>query len=129
MSTDPFSTMSLNQHTWSTHSEGQLSVDVHETKNELIVVAPMAGADSQSLEVNVHGDLLTIRGVRNMPVDASLDQTHHTECYWGRFSRSIVLPVDVKGELANAEFTNGVLVIKIPKQTIHKKIPIKVVEE
>ncbi|MCB9798921.1 Hsp20/alpha crystallin family protein [Candidatus Nomurabacteria bacterium] len=116
-------------HTWSTHSEGQLSVDVHETKNELIVVAPMAGALAQDLQINVNNDLLTIRGKREVPFDSALDQTHHTECYWGPFSRSIVLPVDVKGELSQAEYKNGVLVITIPKRSIHKKIPIKIVED
>lgn len=110
--------------------EGQLAVDVAETKEDLVVVSTIAGALAEKLEVYLHNDLLTIRGVRISPVDQlSQEDYFHQECYWGRFSRTIVLPVDVKTDLAKAEYNNGVLLIKIPKQKLETKVPIIVVEE
>ncbi|PIR04351.1 MAG: hypothetical protein COV59_01310 [Candidatus Magasanikbacteria bacterium CG11_big_fil_rev_8_21_14_0_20_39_34] len=109
------------------HVEGQLAVDVYEDDTDLIVISTMAGADTEKLEIYVHNDLLTIRGQRVLPQE-SLGKVHHTECFWGKFSRTIVLPVDVKGELSKAEYKNGVLTVRIPKKRYNAKIPIKVVE-
>jgi len=110
------------------HHEGQLAVDVAETESELIVVSTMAGADADKIEVYVHNDLLTIRGFRISPVSVGANHFHN-ECYWGRFSRTVVLPVEVKADLSNAEYKNGVLTIKIPKQKVDAKVPIVVVDD
>jgi len=112
------------------HQEGQLAVDVINTEKELVVVSTMAGADAEKVEVYIHNDLLTIRGARIMPVEKLEDPNYlHQECYWGRFSRTIVLPVDVKGHNAKAEYKNGVLTIKMPKQKIDSKISVTIVDE
>jgi HSP20 family protein len=112
------------------HQEGQLAVDVLETKDELIIISTMAGADTAHIEVYVHNDLLTIRGRRERPtVATSITNSFHEECYWGAFSRTIVLPVDVKGDLSYAEYTNGILTVSIPKQEKNTRIPVTVIEE
>lgn len=112
------------------HQEGQLAVDVLEGERDIIVISPMAGAESQGVEVYIHNDLLTIRGMRPRPVEMSADHTTlHQECFWGRFSRTVVLPVDVKADLASATYKNGILVLHIPKRQARAQIPITVVEE
>ena len=112
------------------HQEGQLAVDVLQDNKEIIVVSTMAGAVTNKIEVFVHNDLLTIRGVRKNPIDKNSNLKYfHTECYWGSFSRSIVLPVEVKGDLARAEYKNGILIIRIPKSHSNSRIPITIVEE
>jgi HSP20 family protein len=112
------------------HEEGQLAVDVAETEQEIVVISTLAGALTNTLEVFVHNDLLTIRGQRKLPpgITESLNY-FHKECFWGKFSRTIVLPVEVKGDLADAEYKNGILIIRIPKERREKKIPILIVEE
>ncbi len=110
------------------HHEGQLSVDVAETKNELIIIAPMAGAPKGKVELHLHNDLLTIRGDRKSPVPDGA-YYHFSECYWGKFSRSIVLPVDVHLESAKAEYHFGLLTVRLPKVKIDQSIPITIVEE
>jgi len=111
------------------HQEGQLAVDVAQTEKELMVVSTLAGAEADKIEVFVHNDLLTIRGQRHSPLNQLSEVEHfHQECYWGKFSRTIVLPVDVKGDLAHAEYKNGVLTVTIPKKEINKKVPIVVVD-
>ena len=112
------------------HEEGQLAVDVAEKKTELVVISTMAGADPSKIEVYVHSDLLTIRGVRSRPLKDGDDLNYfHEECYWGKFSRTVVLPVDVRGDGARAEYKNGILVVRIPKRKSEARIQVKVVEE
>jgi len=112
------------------HEEGQLAVDVAETAQEIIVISTIAGALTDTLEVSVHNDLLTIRGQRKPPASIKDSLSYfHKECFWGKFSRTIVLPVEVKGDLADAEYKNGILIVRIPKERRDKKIPILIVEE
>lgn len=107
--------------------EGQLAVDVLETDDQLMVVAPMAGTRPSDIELHLHNDFLTIRGKRQLPVEA--DEYFYKECFWGNFSRTIVLPVDVKSELIQAEYKNGVLTVRLPKMKARTAIPILVVDE
>jgi len=112
----------------SAETDGQLSVDVLETESELVIVATMAGTKPEDIVLHLHNDFLTIRGRRSPPV-AGQARYFYEECYWGKFSRTIVLPVDVKSELAKSEYKNGVLTISLPKISVQKTIPILVVED
>lgn len=110
--------------------EGQLAVDVGQTDSELVVISTMAGAETEKIEVYIHNDLLTIKGVRVSPLLAiSGAEFFHEECFWGKFSRTIVLPSEVKADLATAEYKNGVLTIRVPKRKVDAKIPVMIVEE
>ena len=110
------------------HKEGQLAVDVAETGKEIIAVSTVAGADTDKIEVYIHNDLLTIRGTRVTPVPAGANHFHN-ECYWGKFSRTIILPTEVRYELAQAQYKNGVLMVRLPKRAQKNEIPILVVDE
>ncbi|MBI5728840.1 MAG: Hsp20/alpha crystallin family protein [Candidatus Magasanikbacteria bacterium] len=121
--------MSAGEPSWAEeHSEGQLAVDVFETETELVVVATMAGTRAEDIELHLQNDFLTIRGTRQPPI-ASPARVFYEECYWGRFSRTIVLPTDVASELARSEYKNGVLIVSLPKVRPKQPIPILVVEE
>lgn len=110
--------------------EGQLSVDVVSSDDEVCVVAPMAGVDTDTIDVHIHNDVLTIRGERPNPMKVSGEHMqYHTECFWGLFSRTIVLPVPVIAERAAAKYISGVLHVRAPKQSRDKHIPITIVEE
>lgn len=108
--------------------EGQLAVDVINTPEDIIVVAPMAGARPEHIELHLHSDVLTVRGQRqnNAPAPA---EYFYKECYWGKFSRTVVLPTEVRSELVRAEYKNGVLTIILPKKQTDNRIPIVLVEE
>jgi len=121
---------------WSDQAEeGQLAVDIFDTKTEIIVISTMSGAEQENLDIMIHNDLLTIRGSRKSPGEQFLRsgeviEFFHNECFWGKFSRTIVLPHDVKSELTNATLQNGVLMIRLPKvQEKSTRIPITVIEE
>ncbi|OGH86363.1 MAG: hypothetical protein A2493_03765 [Candidatus Magasanikbacteria bacterium RIFOXYC12_FULL_33_11] len=110
--------------------EGKLTIDVAQNDTHIFVVSTMAGARPDKIEVMVHNDLLTIRGTRYSPLENEKDiEYYFKECFWGTFSRSIVLPVNVKGDLAHAKFQNGVLNISIPKQKIDNKISIEIIDD
>ena len=115
---------------WSSQGgEGKLTVDVIDVGAEIIVLAPMAGAKQEAIEVFVHNDIITIRGERVLNLAGNVRTIIHSECYWGTFSRTVVLPAEVKSEQARAEYKNGVLTVRIPKRAVNAKIPIKIIEE
>ncbi len=112
----------------SVEQEGQLVVDVLETPSEVVVVATLAGTKPDKVSLHLHKDLLTIRGERAMPVPEATNYFYQ-ECFWGRFSRTIVLPVDIKEDSVRAEYRNGILVVRFVKSQASGVIPLLVVEE
>lgn len=96
-------------------TEGQLAVDVIETPEHIIIRSAIAGVKEQDLSLHVSDDLVTIRGERHIDRLPASATVHFEECFWGIFSRSIILPCRVKADEADASLKNGVLIITIPK--------------
>ena len=83
-------------------------------EKNLFIVSTVAGAEVEKIEIFIHGDLLTIRGFRKNPLSFEENiEFFYKECFWGMFSRTIVLPIEVKGELANAKYQNGIFKTKV----------------
>src|SRR4030042_3958669 len=95
--------------------EGQLAVDVFQTDDNVIVKSTIAGVKPEDLEIYLHNDLLTIRGKRSQEHEEEKADYYYKECYWGGFSRSIILPVEVQADKVEATLKNGILKIVIPK--------------
>ena len=94
----------------------QLAVDVHETNDFLVIVAPLAGVDPDDVRIEITEDVVIIEGERANPARGfEGDELLVEECFFGSFSRSIVLPEAVDSKRARAEFVKNVLVLKIPK--------------
>jgi HSP20 family protein len=94
----------------------QLAVDVRETNDNLIIIAPLAGVNHDELRVEITEDVVTIEGERQSPVLENSDDDYLVqECFFGSFSRSIVLPEAVNSKKARAEFKKSILVLTIPK--------------
>ncbi len=106
--------------------EGQLSLDIYQTEKDLIVKSTIAGARPDEIQISLKNDLLTIRGKRDLPEDILEADFLFRECYWGPFSRSIILPIDVQADKIKASMDNGVLTIVLPKAPQAKQIVIKV---
>lgn len=113
---------------WSEDSEGQLAVDVYQTDKDIIIKSTVAGVSPEDIDISINGDILTIRGKREIEEEVKDDDYYYRECYWGYFSRSIVLPVEVKQEKIEAVFKNGILTITLPKAKPHKAVRVKVEE-
>jgi HSP20 family protein len=106
--------------------EGELSVDIFETPTELIIQSTIAGVKISDLELSLHNDLLTIRGRRRHEIPERA-RALYTECYWGPFSRSIILPVEVRSDEASASLRAGVLTITLPRRH-RSNIPVREIE-
>jgi len=105
---------------------GQLAVDVYETKEKLVVKGRVAGVNKGDLDVSISDNTLTIRGTLNAGNEDGVENYFLQECYWGEFSRSIVLPVPVKEEEIEAMLKDGVLTVSFTKmkQDTVKKIQV-----
>lgn len=106
--------------------EGQLAVDVLETREAIIIRSAIAGIATEDLDVSVTSDVVTIRGERRAGESHPGATVHVEECFWGAFSRSIVLPHHVKPDEAEASMKNGIFTLTIPKA--HGEMRIKVKE-
>ena len=94
---------------------GQLAIDVFETDNDVTIKAPIAGVEPDDLEISITDDVVTIEGERKKSKEAKSSDYFIQECYWGKFSRKYILPIEVDGEKGKAEIKDGVLTITIPK--------------
>lgn len=99
--------------------EGQLTVDVYQTPEDIIVESAIAGVKPEDIDVNVTGDSISIRGARRHENEVDDNNYLYQECYWGRFARSIILPQEIDPENADVSFKNGILTIRLPK--VNKK--------
>lgn len=94
---------------------GQLAVDVYETQERLVVKARTAGVNKSDLDVSISDGILTISGTLSSGDDTDATQWHMQECYWGEFSRTLALPVQVKEDEVEAVLKDGVLTISFTK--------------
>ncbi len=109
--------------------EAQLSCDVWEDKDNIIIKSTVAGVKPSDLEISVSNDLLTIRGSRHQEEEISEENYFSRECYWGSFSRSIVLPREINQKKIEATIKNGVLTIKLPKKYKTSDIKVRQLDE
>jgi len=110
-------------------NEGQLSCDVYQNEDNIIVKSAMAGVDPKDLHISVSNDLLTIRGFRETDKEIKEANYYAKEVYWGSFSRSIVLPQEVDQNNVQAELKKGILTITLPKKYKNTSIKIESVED
>jgi HSP20 family protein len=102
---------------------GQLAVDVYETREKLVVKGRVAGVNKSDLDVSISDNTLSIRGTLSAGSEDGVENYFLQECYWGEFSRSLVLPVPVKEDEIEAVLKDGVLTIsfaKVKQDTIKK---------
>lgn len=92
-------------------------MDISETKGSIVVEAEMTGMDSKSLDISLNGDLLTIRGEKKQETKTDNDDCYCVERTYGKFSRSMRLPANVKrnGDEIKAANKDGVVRVEIPK--------------
>ncbi len=102
------------------NNEGQLAIDVYQTETDLVVQAAIAGIKVEDLDVLIEDEVITIKGSRPNPLQENGDYFIE-ECYWGDFSRKIILPVEVDSSRADAAMKEGILNIRIPKIQREKK--------
>ena len=106
--------------------EGQLTIDVYQTPSGIVVESAVAGVKPEDIDINVTNDSITIRGERHKEKEVKDEDYFYQECYWGKFSRSVILPKEIDPEHATVSFKNGILTVNLPKVNRKKSKKLKV---
>jgi len=106
--------------------EGQLTIDVYQTPDEIVVESAIAGIRPEDIDVDVTSDSVSIRGERRKEQEVKEEDYFYQECYWGRFSRSVILPQEIDPDHASVNFKNGILTVRLPNLVRQKSKKLKV---
>ena len=102
------------------------SLDVSETKSDLVVKAEVPGMDAKDIDISLSDGVLTIKGEKRQEKEEKEADYHLVERSYGAFTRSIQLPKEVKGDKISASYKDGILEIALPKSGEAKKKEIKI---
>lgn len=101
-------------------------LDVYEEGNDIIVKAEIAGMDKNEIEISLEGNILSLKGEKKKEEKVEDKDYAYSERYFGSFTRTIELPVEVQGDKVSANLRNGVLEIRLPKSEAAKKKEVKI---
>lgn len=107
-------------------TEAELSVDVYETNDAIVIKTMTAGVKKEDLQIIVSRESLILRGKRDNDARAYQHHYHTQELYWGPFSREITLPDEVAIDDATATEYHGLITIKLPKFDKKRKATLKI---
>ncbi len=101
--------------------EGELSIDVYETEENIVIQAPIAGIKKEEIEIVTEKDMIVIKGKRERGETEEIKEFFTKECFYGDFRREIILPEDTDPSRIEASMDEGVLLVKVPKIEREKK--------
>ena len=91
------------------------AVDLYQTDNEVVVKAALPGIKAEEVQINITGDVLSLKGEVKQSEEVKEKAYHIREQRWGTFERTLALPANVVADKAKADFENGILTITLPK--------------
>jgi len=103
-----------------------LPVDLYEEDNKIVVKADLPGFKPEEVEVEVTGDTVTISAERKEEKEEKNRNYYRRERTHQRLARTLALPAQVEAEQAEAQFSDGTLVLTLPKVAAEKPHKIKV---
>jgi len=107
-------------------ADGQLTIDVYQDGDAIVVQSTVAGVKPEDVEVSITPESVSIRGKRERTTQVDEKDYFYQECFWGSFSRSIILPYEVDPDKSTATIKDGVLTVKMPKLNRQKAKKLKV---
>ena len=104
-----------------------LPVDLVENDQEYLLTAELPGVKPEDVDISISGGMLTIKGEFTEEQEGEQKNVHYRERRYGKFQRSASLPTSVDADRIEADFENGVLRLKMPRQeqAKPKQIPVK----
>lgn len=109
-----------------TEEEGELTVDVYQTPDMIVIKSMIAGVRPEDLDISITRDVVTIHGKREEERVAREEDYFSRELYWGSFSRTISLPQEIDVDEAEAIEKHGLLILKLPKLDKKRQSKLKV---
>ena len=91
------------------------AVDIDENEKEIVISAELPGVTEKDVEVSLAGDILTVKGEKRSQHGEKNGESTYMERRCGSFSRSVRLPFEAGEEQVDAQFSNGVLTVRVPK--------------
>lgn len=101
-------------------------LDMHETKDELVMNFELPGVGEKDVTLSITGDLLTLKGERTANREFKDENAYHAERVYGKFERHVQLPMPVQPDKVKATYRDGVLEVKLPKAEEVKPKAIKI---
>jgi len=111
---------------WMESEEGELSIDMYQDKNNVVIKTMVAGVHPDNLDIAISRDTVTIKGKREESHIVDEENYFSNELYWGSFSRIITLPTEINIEEAKAEEKHGLLTLTLPKIDKGRQTKLKV---
>jgi len=104
------------------------ALDLHEDKDNLVVTAELPGMKKEDIDISLHDGCLSLSGERKSEQKFENAEVYRTERFFGRFQRTVTLPVAVAADKVTAQYKDGVLTITLPKteESKPKHIDVKV---
>ncbi|KKW11234.1 MAG: Protein containing Heat shock protein Hsp20 protein [Parcubacteria group bacterium GW2011_GWA2_49_9] len=106
--------------------EGELTADVYQTPDDIIIKTIVAGVRPEDLDISITRDMITIRGSRQESSEVNDGDYFHKELYWGTFSRTILLPQEIDVDASEASEKHGLLMLRLPKMDKSRQTKLKV---
>jgi len=102
------------------------SIDVVDEGKEFVLRVELPGVDPEDIELTISGGMLTIAGEKRDAREEKTKTFHRSECSFGTFKRSLSLPEGADSEKGTADYSNGVLTVRIgkSKSAAAKRIPV-----
>lgn len=104
-------------------------VDISETDSEYEISAELPGIDEKDIELDVSDGMLTLSAEKREEREEKKKNYHLTERSFGSVRRSFRVPEGVDVGKIKADFSKGVLTVKLPKtkeaKSKQRKIPVK----
>jgi HSP20 family protein len=103
------------------------AMDMYDLNGSIAVDVALPGIKPEEVEVNVVGNVLTVKGEHKSKEEVKEEDYHRREVHYGTFTRSIELPTYIDTEKVEARFEDGMLTILVPKmqEAKPKRIEIK----
>ncbi|MBI4324353.1 MAG: Hsp20/alpha crystallin family protein [Chloroflexi bacterium] len=102
------------------------ALDLYEDKDHLIVKAELPGMKKEEIDISLHDGTLTIAGERKPEGKYADAEISRSERFFGRFQRTVNLPLLVESSKAKATYQDGILTVTLPKAEAAKPKQIEV---
>ncbi len=101
---------------------GQIALDILDCPDSLVIIAPVAWVDPSDVDIALSRNILTVSGNRaQLPIYLDAKRMLVEECFYGAFSRSVILPENLAFDKIKATIEHNVIMIEIPKLTLISK--------
>lgn len=99
------------------------AIELHDRENSLILRAEIPGVEGKDLDIQVTREAVSISGEHRYEKQTEEKGFYHSEFRYGKFQRTIQLPVPIQNDKVEAEFKNGILTLTLPKlEELQRKV-------